>query len=60
MNFKINSLDYFLPSFLRKNGNFKTRDFSPLIKRVLAGVSGVFEDVKVKNRENLVTSLMVY
>ena len=33
------SLDHFLPSFLSKNGNFKTRDFSPLIKkRVLAGV----------------------
>ena len=29
---------HFLPSFLSKNGNFKTRDFSPLIKRVLAGV----------------------
>ena len=38
MSFKIKSLDHFLPSFLSKNGNFKTRDFSPLIKRVLAGV----------------------
>ena len=24
-----------------KNGNFKTRDFSPLIKRVLAGVKSM-------------------
>ena len=39
VNFKIKSLDHFLPSLLsKKNGNFKTRDFSPLIKRVLAGV----------------------
>ena len=38
VDFKIKSLDNFLPSFLSKNGNFKTRDFSPLIKRVLAGV----------------------
>ena len=40
-NFKIKSLDHFLPSFLSKNGDFKTRDFSPLIKRVLTGVSDV-------------------
>ena len=38
MNFKIKSLNHFLPSFLCNNGNFKTGDFSPLIKRVLAGV----------------------
>ena len=25
-------LDHFLPSFLSQNGNFKTQDFSPLIK----------------------------
>ena len=32
-------LDHFLPLFLsKKNVNFKTRDFSPLIKRNLAGV----------------------
>ena len=36
--FQIKSLDHFLPSSLSKNGNFKTRDFRPLIKRVLAGV----------------------
>ena len=41
MNFKIKNLDHFLPSFLSKNGNFKTRDFSPLIKRVLAGLDNV-------------------
>ena len=34
MNFKINSR----PFFKLKNYNFKTRDFSPLIERVLAGV----------------------
>ena len=34
VNFRIKCLGHFLPS----NGNFKTRDFSPLIKRVLAGV----------------------
>ena len=38
MNFKIKSVDHFLPSLLSKNGTFKTRDFSPLIERVLAGV----------------------
>ena len=38
MNFKIKSLDHFLPSFLSK----KTQNFSPLIKRVLAGVSPFF------------------
>ena len=41
MNFKIKSLDHFLPSFLSKNSNSKTQDFRPLIKRVLAGVSTV-------------------
>jgi hypothetical protein len=41
VNFKIKSLDHFLLSFLSKNGNFKTLDFSPLIKRVLARVSAV-------------------
>ena len=44
MNFKIKSLDHFLPSFLSKNGNFKTQDFSPLIKRVLDGVGPVQND----------------
>ena len=38
MNFKIKILDHFSPYFILKNGNFKTRDFSPLIERVLAGV----------------------
>ena len=38
MDFKKN-LDYFSPSFFSlKIGNFKTRDFIPLIERVLAGV----------------------
>ena len=37
-NFKINSRPLFTIIFKLKNDNFKTRDFSPLIERVLAGV----------------------
>ena len=36
MNFKINSSPLFTIIFKLKNDNFKTRDFSPLIERVLA------------------------
>ena len=39
VNFKINSRPLFTIIFKLKNGNFMTRDFSPLIKRVLAGVT---------------------
>ena len=39
MNFKINSRPLFTVIFKLKNDNFKTRDFSPLIERVLAGVA---------------------
>ena len=39
VNFKINSRPLFTIIFKLKNDNFKTRDFSPLIKWVLAGVS---------------------
>ena len=38
VNFKINSRPLFTIIFKLKNDNFKTRDFSPLIERVLAGV----------------------
>ena len=38
MNFKINSRPFFTIIFKLKNDNFKTRDFSPLIETVLAGV----------------------
>ena len=38
VNFKINSRQFFKIIFKLKNYNFKTRDFSPLIERVLAGV----------------------
>ena len=38
VNFKINSRPLFTIIFKLKNGNFMTRDFSPLIKKVLAGV----------------------
>ena len=40
MNFKINSRPLFTIIFKLKNDNFKTRDFSPLIERALAGVWG--------------------
>ena len=38
MDFKKKSRPFFIIIFKLKNGNFKTRDFSPLIERVLAGV----------------------
>ena len=38
MNFKINSRQLFTIIFKLKNDIFKTRDFSPLIERILAGV----------------------
>ena len=38
VNFKINFRPLFTIIFKLKNDNFKTRDFSPLIERVLAGV----------------------
>ena len=41
VNFKINSRPLFSIIFKVKNGNFMTRDFSPLIERVLAGVEYV-------------------
>ena len=40
MNFKINSRPLFTIIVKLKNDNFKTRDFGPLIERVLAGVMG--------------------
>ena len=58
MNFKIKSLDHFLPSFLGKNGNFKTRDFSPLIRKVLAGVgSFAWEKTSRRPKTNFVWKL---
>ena len=49
VNFKINSRPLFTVIFKLKNDNFKTRDFSPLIERVLAGVEKVWlPDFKVK------------
>ena len=38
VNFIINSRPFFSIIFKLKNGNFMTRDFSPLIERVLTGV----------------------
>ena len=43
MNFKINSGPLFTIIFKLKKDNFKTRDFSPLIERVLAGVDSLGE-----------------
>ena len=42
MNFKINSRPLFTIILKLKNDNFKTRDFSPLIERVLACVNYLF------------------
>ena len=39
VNLKINSRPLFTVIFKLKNDNFKTRDFSPLIKRVITGVT---------------------
>ena len=39
VNFKINSRPLFTIIVRPKNDNFKTRDFSPLIERVLSGVT---------------------
>ena len=38
MDLKKKSRPFFIIIFKLKNGNFKTRNFSPLIERVLAGV----------------------
>jgi hypothetical protein len=43
VNFKINSRPLFTIIFKLKNGNFKTRDFSPLIERVLTGVKSFWQ-----------------
>ena len=39
VNFKINSRPLFTVIFKLKNDNFNTQDYSPLIERVLAGVT---------------------
>ena len=41
VNFKINSRPLLTIIFKLKNDNFKTRDFSPLLKRVITGVSSL-------------------
>ena len=45
VDFKKKSRPFFIIIFKLKNGNFKTRDFSPLAERVLAGVMSFFECV---------------
>ena len=42
MNFKMNSRPLFTVMFKLKNDNFMALDFSPLIERVLTGVSNVW------------------
>ena len=49
VNFKIISRPLFTVIFKFKNDNFKTRDFSPLIERVLAGLKTVGRLVRKKN-----------
>ena len=46
VNFKMNSRPLFTIIFKLKNGNLMTRDFSPLIKRVLAGVYNIFKKLR--------------
>ena len=48
MNFKINSRSLFTVILKLKNENFKTRDSSPLIERLLAGVEDQYQ-VRVKS-----------
>ena len=52
VNFKINSRPLFIIIFKLKNVNFKTRDFSPLIPRVLSGV-----DYKVGQKTHVCSQL---
>ena len=49
VNFKINSRPLFTIIFKAKNVNFKTRDFSPLIEWVLAGVLNLLWKFKTSN-----------
>ena len=50
MNFKINSRPLFTIISKLKNDDFKTRDFSPLIERVLAGVANTQEEMEEVER----------
>ena len=51
MNFKINFRTFFTIIFKVKNDNTKARNFSPLIERVLAGVSSICKLKKLAFRE---------
>ena len=55
MNFKINSRPLFAIKFKLKNDNFMTRDFSPLIERVLTGVPYLIDEEISKKRKKLKT-----
>ena len=56
MDFKKKSRPFFMIIFKLENGNFKTRDFSPLIERVLAGV-GFLKIVHAQTRIFLLLNL---
>ena len=55
MNFRINSRPVFTIIVKLKINNFKTRDFSPLIERVLAGVIYVSTVTEVTEGQKLLS-----
>ena len=57
MDFKKESRPFFVIIFKLKNGNFKTQDFSPLIERVLAGVTPFNDDEQGKMQKMTQTKL---
>ena len=59
VNFKINSRPLFTIIFKLKNVNFKTRDFCPLIKWVLAGVEYTLCTLHLQTRSTLVVVWML-
>ena len=59
MDFKKKSRPFFIIIVKLKNGNFKTRDFSPLIERVLAGVKVSVQFLRKKIVKNLALPKLV-
>ena len=57
MNFRINSRPLFTIIFKLKNDNFKTRDFSPLIEKVLAGVTQIKTKVFLLTEESEIVDI---
>ena len=63
MNFKINARPLFTIIFKLKNDNFKTREFSPFIERVLASVrkkEGGLLLRAIQFLENIVNKLLLF